>query len=82
MVFQNNKQKRCHTRHLFLVHSQSVSRILYPRNRDVCHLSGFNVAIKFKQSTPRHRASSPTYAGVYDLATLKLYSFLYCYKNR
>ena len=52
------------------------------RKHRVCHLSGINVTIYLKQSTPRHRTSSPIYAGIFDLATHKVYGYFRYRKYR
>ena len=39
----------------------------------VCHLSRPSVTCRLERPTPRHRAGSPTYAGVHGLATHEMY---------
>ena len=43
------------------------------RSRSVCHLSWPCVTAWLQRSTPRHRASHPTCAGIHDLTTHQTY---------
>ena len=69
----------------FKKNSLSVSRVLCffrITGKSACHLSDLTVADELYRSTPRHRTSSPTCAGIHDLSTHKLYGILCCQKTR
>ena len=41
--------------------------------RDPYHLSGCNITVTIYLPTPRHRASSPTIAGIHDISPHRVY---------